>query len=119
MAGAGSGKTRVLTADRTDPGRAGAANGVLAITFTNKAAREMQERLRHLVGPVVKAMWVSTFHSACVRMLRRSGSHPGLPHLQHIYDEGDAERLMTQVTRQLDYDPKRLSARSLRNAVSA
>ena len=121
VAGAGSGKTRVLThriahliKDKRVPPTA-----VLAITFTNKAAREMQERLRHLVGPVVKAMWVSTFHSACVRMLRRSGSHLGYTSTFSIYDEGDAERLMTQVCRQLDYDPKRLSARSMRNAVSA
>ncbi len=121
VAGAGSGKTRVLThriahliKDKRVPPTA-----VLAITFTNKAAREMQERLRHLVGPVVKAMWVSTFHSACVRILRRSGSHLGYTSTFSIYDEGDAERLMTQVCRQLDYDPKRLSARSMRNAVSA
>ena len=116
VAWAGSGKTRVLThriahliKDRRVPPTA-----VLAITFTNKAAREMQERLRHLVGPVVKAMWVSTFHSACVRILRRSGSHLGYTSTFSIYDEGDAERLMTQVCRQLDYDPKRLSARAMR-----
>ena len=121
VAGAGSGKTRVLThriahliKDRRVPPTA-----VLAITFTNKAAREMQERLRQLVGPVVKAMWVSTFHSACVRILRRSGSHLGYTSSFSIYDEGDAERLMAQVVRQLDYDPKRLSARSMRHGVSA
>src|SRR5918999_3611403 len=120
VAGAGSGKTRVLThriahliKDRRVP-----PTSVLAITFTNKAAREMQERLRHLVGPVVKAMWVSTFHSACVRILRRSGSHLGYTSTFSIYDEGDAERLMTQVCRQLDFDPKRLPARSMRHAVS-
>jgi DNA helicase-2/ATP-dependent DNA helicase PcrA len=121
VAGAGSGKTRVLThriahliKDRRVPPTA-----VLAITFTNKAAREMQERLRQLVGPVVKAMWVSTFHSACVRILRRSGSHLGYTSSFSIYDEGDAERLMAQVVRQLDYDPRRLSARSMRHGVSA
>jgi DNA helicase II / ATP-dependent DNA helicase PcrA len=121
VAGAGSGKTRVLThriahliKDRRVP-----PTGVLAITFTNKAAREMQDRLRQLVGPVVKAMWVSTFHSACVRILRRSGSHLGYTSSFSIYDEGDAERLMAQVVRQLDYDPKRLSARSMRHGVSA
>ena len=120
VAGAGSGKTRVLThriahliKDQRVP-----PTSILAITFTNKAAREMQERLRQLVGPVVKAMWVSTFHSACVRILRRSGSHLGYSSTFSIYDEGDAERLMTQVCRQLDYDPKRLSARSMRHAVS-
>ena len=121
VAGAGSGKTRVLThriahliKDLRVPPTA-----VLAITFTNKAAREMQERLRQLVGPVVKAMWVSTFHSACVRILRRSGSRLGYTSSFSIYDEGDAERLMAQVVRQLDYDPKRLSARSMRHGVSA
>ena len=121
VAGAGSGKTRVLThriahliKDKGVP-----PTSVLAITFTNKAAREMQERLRQLVGPVVKAMWVSTFHSACVRILRRSGSHLGYTSSFSIYDEGDAERLMAQVVRQLDYDPKRLPARSMRHGVSA
>jgi DNA helicase II / ATP-dependent DNA helicase PcrA len=121
VAGAGSGKTRVLThriahlvKDKRVP-----PTGILAITFTNKAAREMRERLGGLVGPVVKAMWVSTFHSACVRILRRSGSHLGYKSTFTIYDEADAERLMRDVCRQLDYDPKRLAPRSLRNAVSA
>jgi DNA helicase II / ATP-dependent DNA helicase PcrA len=121
VAGAGSGKTRVLThrvahlvKDKRVPPTA-----ILAITFTNKAAKEMQERLRHLVGPVVKAMWVSTFHSACVRMLRRSGSPLGYSSTFSIYDEGDAERLMAQVCRQLEFDPKRLAPRAMRNMVSA
>jgi DNA helicase-2/ATP-dependent DNA helicase PcrA len=121
VAGAGSGKTRVLThriahlvRDRgVHPG------SILAITFTNKAAREMQERLRGLVGAAVKPMWVSTFHSACVRILRRSGSRLGYKSTFSIYDESDAERLMTAVCRQLDYDPKRLSPRSMRHAVSS
>jgi DNA helicase II / ATP-dependent DNA helicase PcrA len=121
VAGAGSGKTRVLTyrvahlvRDKRVPPTA-----ILAITFTNKAAREMRERLRHLVGGVVKAMWVSTFHSACVRILRRSGAALGYGSNFSIYDEGDAERLMTQVCRQLDFDPKRLAPRAIRHAVSA
>jgi DNA helicase-2/ATP-dependent DNA helicase PcrA len=121
VAGAGSGKTRVLTyriahliRDRgVHPG------SILAITFTNKAAREMQDRLRGLVGGVVKGMWVSTFHSACVRILRRSGSALGYKSTFSIYDESDAERLMASVCRDLDFDPKRLSARSMRHAVSA
>jgi ATP-dependent DNA helicase UvrD/PcrA len=120
VAGAGSGKTRVLThriahliKDRhVHPG------AILAITFTNKAAREMQERLRHLVGPVVKAMWVSTFHSACVRILRRSGGALGYNSNFSIYDEADAERLMAAVCRELGFDPKRLPPRQLRHAVS-
>jgi DNA helicase-2/ATP-dependent DNA helicase PcrA len=121
VAGAGSGKTRVLThrvahlvKDLGVP-----PTGILAITFTNKAAREMQERLRHLVGPVVKAMWVMTFHAACVRILRRSGAPLGYGSNFTIYDESDAERLMTAVCRQLDLDPKRLAPRAVRHAVSA
>ncbi len=121
VAGAGSGKTRVLThriahlvRDRGVP-----PGSILAITFTNKAAREMKERLQGLVGGAVKAMLVSTFHSACARILRRSGSALGYKSTFTIYDESDAERLMTTVCRELDYDPKRLSARSMRHAVSA
>jgi len=121
VAGAGSGKTRVLThrVAHLIKDRGVHPANVLAITFTNKAAREMQERLRHLVGPVVKAMWVSTFHSACARMLRRSGSRLGYTSTFTIYDEADAERLMTAVCRQLDLDPKRLAPRAVRHAVSA
>jgi DNA helicase-2/ATP-dependent DNA helicase PcrA len=121
VAGAGSGKTRVLTYRIAHllRDRHVAPQAVLAITFTNKAAREMQERLRGLVGPVVKAMWVSTFHSACVRILRRSGGPLGYTSSFTIYDEADAERLMRDVCRQLGYDPKRLAPRALRNAVSA
>ncbi len=121
VAGAGSGKTRVLThriahlvRDCGVPPTA-----ILAITFTNKAAREMKERLQGLVGGAVKAMVVSTFHSACVRILRRSGSPLGYSSNFSIYDEADAERLMTAVCRELNYDPKRLSARSMRHAVSS
>src|ERR671930_1575199 len=79
----------------------------------------MQERLRLLVGPVVKAMWVSTFHSACVRILRRSGARLGYKSTFTIYDEADAERLIRDVCRQLDYDPKRLAPRAMLNAVTA
>jgi DNA helicase II / ATP-dependent DNA helicase PcrA len=121
VAGAGSGKTRVLTyriahlvRDRGVPPTA-----ILAITFTNKAAREMKERLQGLVGNAVKAMVVSTFHSACVRILRRSGAPLGYSSNFSIYDEADAERLMTAVTRELNFDPKRLSPRSMRHAVSS
>ena len=120
VAGAGSGKTRVLTHriahlirdQRVQPG------AILAITFTNKAAKEMQERLRGLVGPIVKAMWVSTFHSACVRILRRSGDHLGYQKNFSIYDQSDAERLMAQVCRELNFDPKKLPARQILHAVS-
>ncbi len=121
VAGAGSGKTRVLTyriahlvRDRgVHPG------SVLAITFTNKAAREMKDRLQSLVGGAIKLMWVSTFHSACARILRRSGAPLGYSSNFTIYDESDAERLMTQVCRELNYDPKRLAPRAMRHAVSS
>ncbi len=121
VAGAGSGKTRVLThriAYLVRDKDVHPAN-ILAITFTNKAANEMQERLRLLVGPMVKAMWVSTFHSACVRILRRSGGRLGYKSTFTIYDDADAERLMTVVCRELDYDPRRLAPRAILHAVSA
>jgi DNA helicase-2/ATP-dependent DNA helicase PcrA len=121
VAGAGSGKTRVLThriawliAERgVDPGE------VLAITFTNKAAAEMRERVVALVGPRAKAMWVSTFHSACVRILRREITRLGLPGSFSIYDDGDSLRLMTLVARTLELDTRQLSPRLLLSRVSA
>src|SRR5882724_6472449 len=120
VAGAGSGKTRVLThriayllAERdVHPGQ------IIAITFTNKAAGEMKERVAHLVGPRARLMWVSTFHSACVRILRAEHEHAGLKSTFSIYDADDSRRLMQIVARELDLDPKRYSARSLAAAVS-
>jgi DNA helicase II / ATP-dependent DNA helicase PcrA len=120
VAGAGSGKTRVLThriawllGERgVQPGQ------LLAITFTNKAAGEMKERVAKLVGPRARAMWVSTFHSACVRILRAEGKRLGFTSSFSIYDADDARRLMTTVCRDLDFDPKRLSARSVSAQVS-
>jgi DNA helicase-2/ATP-dependent DNA helicase PcrA len=120
VAGAGSGKTRVLThrigyllAERhATPGQ------ILAITFTNKAAGEMKERVATLVGPRAKAMWVSTFHSMCVRILRAEHKTLGLKSSFSIYDGDDAKRLMTLVGRDLDLDPKRYPARSLSAQVS-
>ena len=120
VAGAGSGKTRVLThriayllaARGVQPGQ------VLAITFTNKAANEMRERVEHLVGGRAKAMWVMTFHSACVRILRREATRVGLKSSFSIYDAADSQRLMALVMRDLDLDPKRYPPRSFSAAVS-
>src|SRR3954452_5820283 len=120
VAGAGSGKTRVLThrigyllaARDVHPGE------VLAITFTNKAAGEMKERVTQLVGGRARMMWVSTFHSACVRILRAEHEYAGLKSSFSIYDADDSRRLMALVARDLDLDPKRYSARSLATQVS-
>jgi DNA helicase-2/ATP-dependent DNA helicase PcrA len=120
VAGAGSGKTRVLTrriawllAERgVHPG------SILAITFTNKAATEMRERVVDLVGGRAKIMWVSTFHSACVRILRREVSRLGFKSTFSIYDDADSRRLMTLVCRDLDLDPKRYNPRQVLNYVS-
>jgi DNA helicase-2/ATP-dependent DNA helicase PcrA len=121
VAGAGSGKTRVLT-NRIAYllGERGVHPGeILAITFTNKAAAEMRERVEALIGPRARIMWVSTFHSACVRILRREHEHLGLPSSFTIYDADDSRRLMTQVARDLDLDVKRNPPRGLLSAVSA
>ena len=120
VAGAGSGKTRVLT-NRIAYllGERGAQPGqILAITFTNKAAGEMKQRVAALVGPRAKAMWVSTFHSMCVRILRAEAKAVGLKSSFSIYDADDSKRLMTMVGRDLDLDPKRYPARSLSAQVS-
>ena len=120
VAGAGSGKTRVLTHRIAHLiGARGVASGeVLAITFTNKAAGEMKERVAALVGPRARSMWVSTFHSACVRILRADGKRFGFTSGFTIYDQGDAQRLMTLVARSLNLDPKRYPTRSLSAQVS-
>ncbi|MCW2786371.1 MAG: ATP-dependent helicase PcrA [Marmoricola sp.] len=120
VAGAGSGKTRVLTrriawliSERNaHPG------SVLAITFTNKAAAEMRERVEELVGGRAKIMWVSTFHSACVRILRKEIDKAGFKSSFTIYDSADSKRLMTLVCRDLDLDVKRFQPRAILNWIS-
>ncbi|MHB1290430.1 UvrD-helicase domain-containing protein, partial [Georgenia sp.] len=120
VAGAGSGKTRVLTHRIAHLLATGAARPgeILAITFTNKAAAEMRERVTDLVGPSARNMWVSTFHSACVRILRREHEVLGLRSSFSIYDAADSQRLMTLVCRQLDLDPKRFPPKSFSRKVS-
>ncbi len=119
VAGAGSGKTRVLTrriayliAEKVHPG------SILAITFTNKAASEMRQRVVELVGNRAKIMWVSTFHSACVRILRAEIGRLGIARNFSIYDDTDSKRLMTLVTRDLGLDPKKYPVRAIMNWVS-
>ncbi len=120
VAGAGSGKTRVLTnriayllaAREVHPGE------IIAITFTNKAAAEMKDRVAALVGNRARLMWVSTFHSACVRILRAEHEHAGLKSTFTIYDADDSRRLMQLVARELDLDPKRYPGRRLAAEVS-
>ncbi|MBO0851167.1 MAG: UvrD-helicase domain-containing protein, partial [Pseudonocardia sp.] len=120
VAGAGSGKTRVLThriayllaARDVHPGQ------IMAITFTNKAAREMAERVAALVGRRSAAMWVSTFHSMCVRVLRREAKTLELGSSFSIYDADDTRRLVGQVARDLDLDVKRYPARGLAAQIS-
>jgi len=120
IAGAGSGKTRVLTHRIAHLiGRGVSPFEILAITFTNKAADEMKSRVAALVGPVAEKMWVSTFHSACVRILRREATVLGYPSSFSIYDQSDAVRLVSYVVRDLDLDPKKLPPRSVHAAISA
>ena len=120
VAGAGSGKTRVLTRRIAHLLATGDASPgeILAITFTNKAAGEMKERVAEVVGARARAMWVSTFHSACVRILRSESSLVGMTSSFTIYDQQDAQRLMGMVIRDLNLDPKRYQARSFLAQVS-
>jgi len=120
VAGAGSGKTRVLTYRiahlirdlRVPP------ESILAITFTNKAANEMRERVGRLVGGAVRSMWVSTFHSACVRILRREATRLGYRSGFSIYDEADSVRLLNIVVKDLDLDTKRFPPKAMKAVIS-
>jgi DNA helicase-2/ATP-dependent DNA helicase PcrA len=119
VAGAGSGKTRVLTRRIAYLIQQGASPfEILAITFTNKAADEMKQRVAALVGPVAQKMWVSTFHSACVRILRRDAHHLGYKKAFTIYDQADANRLTSYVLRDLNIDAKRMPPRQVHGAIS-
>ena len=120
VAGAGSGKTRALThriaylirEHGVSPG------AILAITFTNKAAREMAERVEGLMGGrVARGMWILTFHSACARIIRREHNHLGVPSSFTIYDDGDTERLIAGILKDLDVDPKRFPPRAIASAI--
>ena len=120
VAGAGSGKTRALThriaflvrERNVAPGQ------ILAITFTNKAAREMRDRVEQLVGSgAAGGMWLLTFHSMCARLLRREHQHLGVPSTFTIYDDGDTERLISGIVRDLDIDPKRFPPKAMAAAI--
>src|SRR3954471_15016573 len=121
VAGAGSGKTRVLTRRIAwlVSQRGAHPGSILAITFTNKAAAEMKERVEALVGPRARLMWVSTFHSACVRILRKEIDKLGFKSSFTIYDAADSKRLMTMVLKDLDLDPRRYQPGAVLHWVSS
>jgi DNA helicase-2/ATP-dependent DNA helicase PcrA len=121
VAGAGSGKTRVLTRRIAHLLATGDARSfeIMAITFTNKAADEMRRRVVDLVGDDAKQMWVSTFHSACLRMLRAHADVLGYQRGFTIYDAGDAESAVERIMKELNLDTKRVSPRSVSAAISA
>jgi DNA helicase-2/ATP-dependent DNA helicase PcrA len=120
LAGAGSGKTRVLTHRIAYLMRTGQArpDEILAITFTNKAAQEMRERVELLVGRATRAMWVMTFHSACARMLRADAHRLGYTRQFTIYDAADSRRLIKRVLDELDIDSKRFTPRAMQAQIS-
>ena len=120
IAGAGSGKTRVLTRRIAHLLAAAGAKPpeILAITFTNKAAGEMRERVERLVGPPARAAWVMTFHAACGRILRREAQHLGYRSNFTIYDTADQLRLTKQCLEELERDPKRFTPRGIHSQIS-
>jgi DNA helicase-2/ATP-dependent DNA helicase PcrA len=121
LAGPGSGKTRVITHRVAYLVKICGVNphNVMAVTFTNKAAREMAERLEQLLGQAVEALTLGTFHAICARILRREGKTIGLQSSFVIYDEDDQLRLMKQVLEELNLDPKQYAPQALRSAISA
>jgi DNA helicase-2/ATP-dependent DNA helicase PcrA len=120
IAGAGSGKTRVLTYRVAHLINAVGAkpNEILAITFTNKAAGEMKERLQRLLGPQGRGLWILTFHAACGRILRREAQRLGYRSNFTIYDQADQIRLVKQCLEELERDPKRFTPRGIHNQIS-
>lgn len=120
VAGAGSGKTRVLTRRIAYimARREVRPYEILAITFTNKAAGEMKERVADLVGPIAKSMWVSTFHSSCVQMLRQEVERLGYSSSFTIYDSADSQKLISRVMETLNLDSKRYPARQFQHLIS-
>ena len=120
LAGAGSGKTRVLThrvAHLVATGQAKPSE-ILAITFTNKAAQEMRDRVEGLVGRMVRVMWVMTFHSACARILRAEAERLGYTKRFTIYDDADSVRLVRRCLDELSIDPKRFAPRAIKSQIS-
>ncbi len=108
IVGAGSGKTRVLTYRMAYLLEKGVPpSAILAVTFTNKAATEMRERVSALIGPRAEQVWVGTFHSMCVRILRRYADRLGFPHQFLIFDTVDQLAAVRAVLKELDLDPKR------------
>src|SRR5204863_6813652 len=120
IAGAGSGKTRVLThrVAHLLATQGVKPNEILAITFTNKAAGEMRERLSRMLGPVARAIWILTFHSACGRILRREAQRLGYKSTFTIYDQADQVRLVKQCLEELDRDPQRFTPRGIHSQIS-
>ena len=121
VAGAGSGKTRVLThriAHLLDSGRARPGE-ILAITFTNRAADEMRERVARLLGRGAAGMWISTFHSACARMLRADATSLGYTRSFTIYDEADSVRMIKRVMEELSFDPRELTPKTVKRRISS
>jgi DNA helicase-2/ATP-dependent DNA helicase PcrA len=121
LAGPGSGKTRVITHRVAYLVRVCGVSphNIMAVTFTNKAAREMKERLEQLLGQAIEALTLGTFHAICARILRREGKAVGLDSSFVIYDEDDQLRLVKQVLEELNLDPKQFAPQALRSAISA